>query len=456
MKSMRSQLLQWLMAGIAFSSLASGISVYRYTREEIDELYNANLQQLAVMLAQQLNDVDDNALHSSIVPTVNEMIEWEEEVYLIQLWDKKGRLYDMISPRDSKLAATIPLQPHAGLFSRKLENQSWRIYRADGEHITVQIAQPKSARKNVAHEISQHVLLPLILQIPVLIFFTWVAVRKGLRPLDQLSRAIAQRHPTALDPLQAVLLPIDLQPLAYTLNALLERLRTALQQQRNLIADAAHELRTPLAALQLQLDLLRRAEKDSDRELTMIQLGQGIQRATYLVGQLLLTARIEATPSASPLSEVQLEQSSGEAIERHLPAARARNIDLGVTHLEAIAIRCAKADIDTVLDNLLSNAIRYTPDGGRVDLAVYRELDQAVIDVLDTGIGIPEPERERIFDRFHRVLTVHAMNNATEGSGLGLAIVKSLCERYGATILVDAGPNNIGTRFRVNWPLPKT
>lgn len=453
MKSMRAQLLQWLLVGIAFSSLISGISVYRYTRSEIDELYNANLQQLAVMLAQQLNDVDDNALHSSIIPTVNTLLDWEEEVYLIQLWDKQGRLHDMTPSQDRKLAAAIPLQSHAGLFSYKLANQSWRIYRADGEHLTVQIAQPKSARKNIAHETSLRVLLPLILQIPLLIFLTWMAVRRGLRPLDQLSMAIAQRQPGALTPLGTTQLPLDIQPLAHTLNALLERLGTALQQQRNFIADAAHELRTPLAALQLQLDLLKRADNDSDRELTVVQLGKGIQRATYLIGQLLLVARSEAPLFDDPLSEVQLQQAAGEAIERHLPMSRVRNIDLGVTRLEAVAIRCAKTDIQTVLDNLLSNAIRYTPSGGKVDLAVYREHTGAVIDVIDTGIGIAVAERERIFDRFHRVLTVHSMDNTVQSSGLGLAIVKSLCERYGATITVNSGPGGMGTHFRIIWPL---
>jgi two-component system OmpR family sensor kinase len=118
-----------------------------------------------------------------------------------------------------------------------------------------------------------------------------------------------------------------------------------------------------------------------------------------------------------------------------------------------VAIRCAAADIETVLDNLLSNAIRYTPRGGKVDLAVYPEGDCAVIDTIDTGIGIPAAERVRIFDRFHRLLTVQEIGDFVEGSGLGLAIVRSLCERYGATIEVDDGPSNVGTRFRVRWPL---
>lgn len=453
MKSMRRQLLQWLMLGIAFSSALTGLSVYRYTRHEIDELYNAQLQQLAVMLAQQLNDIDDEKLRSSIIPTIKTLADWEEEVYLIQLWGRDGHLREAVSSTVGEISQTIPLQPHEGFFSRKLAGQSWRIYRADGEYLTVQIAQPEFARSVVIQETSQRIILPLLLQIPLLIFITWFAVRRGLRPLDELSSAIAQRHPSALTPLSAAALPPDLQPLVHTLNALLERLAEALQQQRDFVADAAHELRTPLAALQLQLDLLKRAETVHDRELTVSLLGSGIRRATSLIEQLLRIARSETAQSTDARADIPLHQVAGEAVERHLAAARGRDIDLGVTRLEPVHIRCVAADIESVLDNLLANAIRYTPNGGKVDLAIYPRDNVAVIDVIDNGIGIPATERKRIFDRFYRVLTLHGTAESSEGSGLGLAIVKLVCERYAAEIEVRDGPQGVGTQFRVRWPL---
>lgn len=456
MKSMRRQLLQWLMLGIAVSSAFSGSSVYRYTRREIDELYNAHLQQVAVMLAQQLNDVDDLKLRSSIIPSIRKIEHWEEEVYLIQVWSREGQLREATSAEVGELSKAIPLQPHAGLFRTILEGESWRIYRADGEYLTVQLAQPESARAGVIRETSRRIIVPLLLQVPLLVFITWIAVRRSLRPLEQLSSAIEQRHPSALTPLSAERLPLDLQPLVHTLNALLVRLDTALRQQRNFVADAAHELRTPLAALQLQLDLLKRAETAQDRELSLSLLGKGIRRATYLIEQLLRIARAETAQAGEAAAPILLQPFAGEAVERHLAAARARDIDLGVTRLEPVEILCAAPDIETVLDNLLSNAIRYTPRGGKVDLAVYRENGHAVIDVVDTGIGIPATERARIFDRFHRLLTVHEVGDAIEGSGLGLAIVKSICERQGATIEVDDGPSDAGTRFRVRWPVATT
>jgi len=453
MISIRRQLLQWLLLGIALSSAVSGVFVYRHTRSEIDELYNAHLEQLAIVLAQHLGDAAERPADASIIPAAKALAKWKEETYLIQLWDKRGQLRDAASPVIGDLGVAIPLQPRVGFYRHKINDQVWRIYRADGEHLTVQIAQPEAARSGIINETSLRMLLPLTLQIPLLVFCAWIAVRRGLRPLDQLSNAIAQRQPNALIPLNALSLPIDLQPLVHTLNALLERLNGALQQQRNFVADAAHELRTPLAALQLQLDLLMRASSQEDRDLTLSLLSKGIQRATNLVQQLLQFAHSEAPVSKDYLIEIPLHRLAAESIERYLPAARLRGIDLGVIRLEPVSIRCVTADIEAVLDNLLSNAIRYTPIGGKVDLAIFAEQGDAIIDVIDTGIGIPESERARIFDRFYRVLTLHGTTNSIEGSGLGLAIVKALCERYGAAIEISSGPNGAGTHFRVRWRL---
>jgi len=278
---------------------------------------------------QQLDNIGQHAAGSSIVHTAKNWRNWQEETYLIQLWDKQGRLHDAATAASSDLSAMIPLQPQAGFYRWQLDNQLWRIYRADGAHLIVQIAQPEAARSGVIKETSVRILLPLTLQIPLLVFCAWIAVGRGLLPLNQLSQAIAQRQPDALTPLNALSLPVDLQPLAHTLNALLERLDNALQQQRNFVADAAHELRTPLAALQLQLDLLRRADTPNDRAFTLVALSKGIQRATHLVQQLLQIARSETSFVDNIHADVQLHRVAAQAIERHLPAARARDIDLG-------------------------------------------------------------------------------------------------------------------------------
>jgi two-component system OmpR family sensor kinase len=380
--------------------------------------------------------------------------DWEEENYLIQIWDRNGRLLEQESPVAQVVA--VPLQNSAGLQRRHIDGESWRIYRADGPHISVQIAQPEAARKKTITETSLMLWLPLSLQIPLLMMLAWSSVRHGLQPLKRLSAAVAQRKPEALSPLDTAEQPAELLPLVNTLNDLLMRLDQALQQQRNFIAHAAHELRTPVAALQLQLDLLQRAQTANDRELSVGELRAGLRRTTRLINQLLSIARAEInlTEVTQPITD--LRNISEQALQQHLPLARTRLIDLGVTQLEALNIQSAREDIESVLDNLLSNALRYTPSGGKVDLALYRDNGQAVLEITDSGPGIPSIERTRIFERFYRILQISSAADWPEGSGLGLAIAQAICDRNGATITVSAGENGIGARFSVRWPLAST
>lgn len=442
MNSIRRRLLQGLLLGIALSSALTGLLVHRHVRSELDELYNAHLQQLASLLAGQL------APAAGPRPAAPPAADWTEENYLIQSWDRDGRLLGAQVPVAGLDAASVPLQAAPGLHVRHVHGESWRIYRADGAQLVVQVAQPERARRAAIGETSLSILLPLLLQIPLLAMLALGAVRSGLRPLARLRQAIAERQPNSLTPLDAGELAVELQPLVHTLNALLARLDLALQQQRDFLADAAHELRTPIAALQLQLELLGRAGETAERQRAQAELGRGVARAAELVRQLLAIARSEAQPTLEPPQPLALADCVSSALERHLPSACARDIDLGVTRLEPAHIRCTPGEFDIVLDNLLGNALRYTPPGGRVDLAVYRSGGQVVVEVCDTGIGIPAEQRQRIFDRFYRVLA----GNPSEGSGLGLAITQSICQRHGAHIAVTDNPAGQGSCFRVDWP----
>jgi two-component system OmpR family sensor kinase len=296
----------------------------------------------------------------------------------------------------------------------------------------------------------------LLLQIPLFLVVAWLAVRLGLLPLDSLSRELGQRRPELLQPLSDAGLPGELQPLVRSLNTLLQRLGAALQHQRNFVGDAAHELRTPIAALRLQLDALRRADTIEERAEVMDALDAGIARASTLINQLLLIARAENAAYQQPAAAQSLERIGAGALERHLPAARAGTIDLGMRKLEEGLLRAAPGDIETVLDNLLGNAIRYSPAGSRVDLALYSCKDAhqddplantIVIEVTDNGPGIPVAERERVFDRFYRL-----PDTVAAGTGLGLAIAKTICERNGARICIESGTDQRGTRVRVEWP----
>ncbi len=448
MKSIRRRLLQRLLIGMVLIASGTGVLLYQHVRSELDELYNAHLHQVALFMANEWEHTDHSTLNATFAqsPTKD---RWGEEDYLAQLWRRDGVLLAQQVPATT--GAKIPLNPKEGLFRKRLINQSWRVYRLDRSNVILQIAQPEFARTNTIQETSVQLMTPLVLQVPLLILVAWLSVRKGLKPLQTLSHAISQRKPEALTPIDYADQPQELQPLVTTLNELLARLGAALEQQRQFVADAAHELRTPLSVLQLQLDVLQRVESDDERDQAIVQLRAGLQRTTHLAQQLLSIARAEGGSQNVTTDSVDIASSIEIVLERYLPLARARDLDCGVTRLEPLTVHCARADMETIVDNLVSNAIRYTPCGGRIDIAAYREMNNAVIDIADSGPGIPLPKQARVFDRFYRVL--HSGTDVVEGSGLGLAIVKAICDRYGADIQISNGDNGCGARFTVRWPL---
>ena len=445
MNSLRGRIVALLLMGIVMSAVATSYLVYLQATDEISELYDAHLQQIATLLSRQanLNTWKDVAIGE--VAGLQKMQEWQEEEFLIQVWNRDGVLVDSLPNLEAQYQ--VPLQAGSGLQFHTHAGFGWRVYRADGPNHVVQVAQLDRPRAATIEQTSLYLLFPLLLQIPLFLTVVWFAVRLGLLPLASLSRELEQRRPELLQPLSTELLPREVTPLVHSLNTLLQRLNEALQFQRNFVGDAAHELRTPISALRLQLDALRRADSNEEREEVMDALDAGIARASALVNQLLRIARAENAAYEQATTGLSLERISAEALERHLPAARARSIDLGVRRLEEGLLHAAPGDIETVLDNLLDNAIHHSPDGCRVDLALYPQDGAITIEISDTGPGIPAPERERVFDRFYRL-----PGTAVDGTGLGLAIVRTICERNGARVEIRDGPDGRGTRVGIAWP----
>jgi two-component system OmpR family sensor kinase len=445
MTSLRGRLVALLLIGIVVAAAVTSYFVYLQANDEIGELYDAHLQQIATLLSRQANLNNWQDIASGELAGLEKLQGWEEEEFLIQVWNREGVLIDSLP----NLEATyqVPLQAGAGLQFHTYAGFDWRVYRADGKDYIVQVGQLDRPRADTIEQTSLYLLLPLLLQVPLFLAVAWLAVRFGLLPLDSLSRELERRRPELLQPLSTERLPGELQPLVRSLNTLLQRLDTALQYQRNFVGDAAHELRTPISALRLQLDALRRADSNEERAEVMDALDTGIARASTLINQLLLIARAENAAYLQPAAALTLERIGAEALERHLPAARARSIDLGVRRLEEGLLRAAPGDIETVLDNLLGNAIRYSPEGSRIDLALYPRDGSITIEVADNGPGIPVAERERVFDRFYRL-----PDTTAPGTGLGLAIARTICERNGARIAISAGLEGRGTRFAVEWP----
>jgi two-component system, OmpR family, sensor kinase len=293
-------------------------------------------------------------------------------------------------------------------------------------------------------------LLPLAVLVLILAVLIWYAVGAGLRPLDAMSRAVGKRRPDAMSPLPERDLPSELKPLAASLNALLVRLDEALAAQRRFTADAAHELRTPLAAIKLQVELAERAPDDAERNAALHELERGVDRASHLVEQLLTMARLEPEAPGRHAERIELAAVVREAIVDRAPLATEKQIDLGLVRESAATVRGDRANVAVLIGNLLDNALRYTPAGGRIDVAVDRGGDGATLTVTDSGPGIPEADRERVFERFYRVRT--AGEAEPVGSGLGLSIVRRIATAYGATVQLDDGPGGRGLTVRVTFP----
>ncbi|HEY7761083.1 MAG TPA: ATP-binding protein [Burkholderiales bacterium] len=433
MTSVRRQLLLWLLAAMLLAGVAASGATFYQARREADRLFDYHLRQLALSLT------DAPFEEADIRGTLDEEAEFD---FVIQVWDTEGvRLY-FSRPHTPLRERT---QPGYGVVTTT--EGVWRVYTAQKRGLTVQVAQPRNVRNRLAAGLALRTLMPLLLMLPILGGLIWLIVGRGLSPLDRLSREVAARNPDALTPVSETALPTELRPLGHALNELLARLGFAMQTQREFVADAAHELRTPLTALQLQVQLARRARNDEERATAFTNLEAGLKRATHLVQQLLTLARQEPEAADEPPVAVDFAALAAQVVGEYATLAARRGIDLGLAHADAASVFGHESSLRALLANLVDNAIRYTPAGGQVDVALRRAGDRAVLTVRDTGPGIPAEERDRVFDRFYR-----RESGGVDGSGLGLAIVKAIAERHAATIALEDGPDANGLVVRISLP----
>ena len=295
----------------------------------------------------------------------------------------------------------------------------------------INTAEVIKERKELIVETSLMAIAPLLLIFPLFTILIWFITRQGLLPLKEFKNTIASLDEHSLEPLVFSSLPLELKPLAIALNAMIERLKTAAQARKNFISDAAHELRTPLAALLLQLELAKKTVDPQETQMAFVALEKGVHRANRLMEQLLMLARQEKESDLIH-EKVDLTYLVSEALVDLFPLAEAKKIELSVERIEQANVIAHAYDIQTLIINLLDNAIRYTPEGGMVCLMLYTLQHSVVLKIIDNGVGIKEGDKERIFDRFYRV-----NNHNSIGSGLGLSIVKEICQKYDIKIIVE-------------------
>ena len=431
MNSLRLRLLVSLVGLLALAAAAMAAITYHNVLGESEALFDYQLQQMALSLRDQ-GEIDSAQADS---------LADQQLDFVIQIWTVDGR-----SIYASRPHASLPARALLGWATLSVDGRAWRTYGVATRARVIQVAQPVAIRERLAAHAAWRSVLPLLLLTPLAALAIWWLAARNLAPLEHLAREVRSRDARSLAPVPTGDLPDELAPLARALNALLARLGSSLDSQRAFVADAAHELRSPLTALKLQLRLLQNARDDPARGAALAAVGAGIERATRLIEQLLTLARSEPGAAPAALETVDLSEVARETLAAMHPLAHDRGSELVLDAERPVLVRGESGALAALLRNLVDNAIRYGPHGGRVDVAVGEEGGAALLRVDDAGPGIPEQERERVFDRFFR-----RAGGGEEGSGLGLAIVKSVAERHGAELTLTESPAG-GVRATVRLP----
>jgi two-component system OmpR family sensor kinase len=326
----------------------------------------------------------------------------------------------------------------AGYTTELLGGRLWRTYGITGNGAWVIAAQPMAVRDDATGKIERRVRLLLAGMVAVIAVLVWYLVGRGLAPLRRFAEEVAQRSPGALQPVTTGGIPAEIAPVAAALNALLGRLERALAAQQTFVADAAHELLTPLTAVQVHLQVLERAPTEKRRDAARDDLRHGLNRCIRLARQLLALARQSPDTPHPPFGPVDLAAVAVEAVSEAQPAALARQTDLGVASNSPAAVRGDADALRLLARNLIDNAVKYTPPGGRIDLCTGVTDGIAWLTVSDNGPGIPDSDRQRVFDRFFR-----GGGSDVDGSGLGLAIVREIANRHDADVNLTS-PGKLG------------
>lgn len=437
--ALRRRLLGRVLGGVSICWLVMMTWNYVDTRHEIDELLDGQLV------------VEAHTLLAIAAHEADEMTPFHDDYdygdydnlknFRFQIWADDGRLL-MASP-EAPSVAMAEADGFSTLADAGGDQESWRYYVQWNKERTVRVIAGQS--EHVRQELIGHALwqqlLPALLGLPIIGIWLWLAIRQGLRPLDQVAEQIATRRPEHLEALEPLSAPEEIRPLVESLNKLFNRVEQAIEAEKRFTADAAHELRTPLAGLAAQAQVALRARDADERRHAIDQLITSSRRSTRLVDQLLTLARLDPNGPV-PAGHVELDWLAGQVCAINGPLA----VESGVAlELEAVpAVVAGDPDLLRILlRNLVDNAIRYTPSGGRVTVTVK---DRSLA-VTDTGPGIPAAERERVFNRFHRLA-----GQDKEGSGLGLSIVARIAELHRARIILADGDDGTGLKVEVEFP----
>ncbi len=431
--SIRNRLTWALLLAIITLSTGASIATYLQARSDINALFDYEMQQMSWTLS----------MHISAHPNLSEepLLRVEHD-FVTQVWNKSNRL--LVSSRPGNGPDRI--MP-AGFSDFGKNNDGWRTFTALAGELVLQVAQPQSLRRRMATDIAVKAMIPILAIIPIGGLIIWLLIGYGLKPLRTVTKEVESRDPASLQVIETTQLPTEVTPLVTSLNALLERLERALKSERAFIADASHELRTPITALSLQLDLLETASTAEEREESTQDLRRGVERMGRLSEQILTLAKLDPENLEEP-TLLNLSTVVRDIYEDYANIACSKSIDFKIHAENKVMVNGDLASLTALVRNVADNAIRYTPANGTVMLQVGTNNSVPQIQIIDSGPGIPLEIREKVFHRFFRA---NRESDAT-GTGLGLAIARRAAQRLGATLNLNDGPEGKGLAVSIDFP----
>jgi two-component system OmpR family sensor kinase len=409
MISLRRTILVWITIILVVVGAIAAIVSYEHASEEATDFLDGQLRQIAL----NLGDLKPEPFDAPGVHTD------PEDQFIIEVHKRNGEI--IRSPRDSIL---LPLQNESGFSIVNAGGRDWRVYTWITPKRTVQIAQQMAVRQELAERAATGAATPILVAIPLAWLVIGWTIKRTLDKLAEVVRAIGECGPDRMDPIPIGDAPSEVRPLIAGMNDLIARLQSALDQQRRFLSDAAHQLRTPLTALGVQVDNLRTAAK-GDTAISS-ELGQGVRRTSKLLEQLLRLARFDAPPLSRRFESLDLVGLVKDCVAEQVPIATKKGVDLGLGTTEAAEVSGAPAELKILFGNIIDNAVRYTPPGGAVDVSIYRNAGRMIVEIADSGPGVSERDLPRLTERFFR-----ACSPDIEGSGLGLAIAEAISKRHG-------------------------
>lgn len=437
--SLKQRLVVVLLTVIALTWAAIAAYSYVDIRHESEELLDAHLaQSAALILAQAEQDLEEIEIEH--VPQFK-----ESNRVAFQLWERgvKLRLHSKNAPSVLFSATTT------GFSNVVADGREWRVFSAwtrHHEHL-VQVAERDDARRDITSTMTRNLLLPLLAALPLLGLLVWLAVAHALNPLARLGGEVARREATNLEPLDPQGAPREIMPLIDNLNTLFARVGRLIEHERRFTADAAHELRTPLAALMTQAQVAHAAASDGERNRALENVVAGCARAARVVDQMLTLARLEPEDALGRSEVFDLRALAQSVVAELAPSALQRGVEIGFVECGEISVPGNSELIRVALRNLADNAVRYSPDGGSVQVEIARTNGMALMRVADQGPGLAPEDRKKVGQRFYRVL-----GNSASGSGLGLSITRRIAELHKGSLELIENPNGRGLTAELQWP----